>query len=332
MKLKKDMKIAYIRNQSQGVNYHRLEVPMSLLAHEGMNVTELDIVRHDADFDVVIFNRLPSQFQPLSTLERLKNRGVKIIFDIDDYWTRPFWLQNDGKVYEHEYTLEIIKGLRLANHIWVSTPYLQEQIAGLMLESTLIPNAINYEEPQFTNQRPERSEAVVGWIGGVNHHMDFKMIETAFHKGIQGEVMIGGLRQVDQYWKYLGQVLKGGRHDKIKYYQGLDVYNYAVLYNEMDIMLLPSFGDKFTRCKSNLKLLEAGAFKIPVISNGVIYKEVNNKIGFRVNSDKEWNKAVEKLKKSRRMRNEIGEALFDYTSTKYDIRKINETRKQIIEL
>jgi len=326
------MKVAYVRNPSQGVNYHRLEVPMSLLAFGGMSVTELDIVRHDADFDVVIFNRLPSQFQPLSTIERLKQRGIKIIYDLDDYWTRPNWLINDGRVYEKEYTLEIIKCLKLADVVWVSTPYLQEQIAGLMVKSLLVPNALNYEEEQFKNLRPERNNPVVGWIGGVNHHMDFKTIEMAFHKGIDGEVVIGGLRQIDNYWKYLGQVLKGGRHDKIKYFQGLDVYNYAVLYNELDIVVLPSYDDTFTKCKSNLKLLEAGAFKLPVITNGVAYKEVNNKIGLRVEGDREWIKAVKKLKESKRMRTELGEALHDYTTTKYDINKINQIRKQSIEL
>jgi hypothetical protein len=69
-----------------------------------------------------------------------------------------------------------------------------------------------------------------------------------------------------------------------------------------------------------------------VITNGVIYREVNNKIGLRVHTDREWQKGLTRLIESKRMRTELGEALHEYTTTKYDINKINLIRKQSIEL
>jgi glycosyltransferase involved in cell wall biosynthesis len=320
-------KIAYLRNPSQGVHYHRLEIPMSLLSSEH-NITETDIYKmHTDDYEVVIFNRLP--YQPLSNLEKLKKRGVKIIMDIDDYWTRPAWHGNYYNNFEEdEWTSEIIKALRLADVIWVSTPFLQRRIAELQLTSYLVPNALHYEEQQFRKIHVARP-TTVGWVGGGSHHMDFRALILPMRTNTVQPVLCG-VNQLTDYWYLMARIMGGGDPKKVKLIENTTQYNYAMLYNELDIVVLPSYSDTFTMCKSNLKLLEAGAFKLPVITNGGVYSEVNKKIGINVSSPREWVKAINKLKESKRMRQDLGESLHEYTTKKYDIHKINQIRNQTI--
>lgn len=327
------MKIAYLKSPSQGVHYHRLEMPFYLMANEGYNITETNIYRmHDDDYDVLIFNRLPF-YQPLSTIMRLKNRGVKVVVDLDDYWERPFYHSNYS-VYEREYKEEIIKALKIADVVWVSTEELRDRLKKIGVESVLVPNALNYDEPQFNWGNIDHPLSF-GWVGGTEHQMDFRLLIEPLKMKFKAQPTLCGV-QVDEegnlsrYHQFLGQVLSGGNPAKTKYILATDVDNYGRLYNYLDIVLLPSHNDVFSSCKSNLKLLEAGSHKLPVITNGVVYKEVNNKIGLRVSTAREWQKGLKKLIESQRMRNELGEALHEYTRTKYDINKINQIRKQTI--
>lgn len=329
------MKLLYIKSPSAGVHYHRLELPFYLLANDGMNVTESNIYRmHDDEYDVVVFNRLP-YYQPLTTIVRLQSKGVKVIVDLDDYWERPIYNSNYS-VYESEYKDEILKALKIANVVWVSTPELQDRLKKIQIESVLVPNALCYDEPQFNRTEIDHPLSF-GWVGGGEHQIDFRKLIEPFKHRFKALPVIGGATttkegELSRYHQFLGQVLAGGNPSKCKYYLATDVNNYGHLYNYLDIVVLPSHDDVFSRCKSNLKLLEAGSHKLPVITNGVVYKEVNNKIGIRVSSDREWVKGMNRLIESKRMRAELGEALHDYTKTKYDIKKINTIRKQSIEL
>ena len=324
------VKVAYLKNPSAGVNYHRLESPLGLLASEQMPVTETDIyIMGQHNFDVLIFNRIP--YQPYSNFVKLKQQGVKIIFDLDDYWIIPEWHGMFSPQYEKEYWQEIIKYLRLADVVWVSTPYLQGLIADMMIDSVLIPNALDYNDPQFQRADFKRDRLQCGWVGVGNHHMDFKVIENPFKQhSLKVDMVLAGVHELSEYWRYLAQVISGGKYKSVKFVKDLDVYNYGVLYNELDMVLLPSYNDTYTLCKSNLKLLEAGAHSLPVITNGGIFKEVNNKIGIRCESERDWIKGVKRLTESKRMRAELGQALNEYTKTKYDINKINQIRLQTI--
>ena len=324
------IKIGYLRNASQGVNYHRLEVPMNLISMQGYHVTETDIAHMtDSNFDVLIFNRIP--FQPYSNIEKLKKQGVKIIFDIDDYWVRPQWHGMFNNQYESEFATEIIKYLRLADVVWVSTPYLQGLIAQMHIKSYLIPNALDYTQPQWQHMKKDKDSLSCGWVGVGNHHMDFRMIQSAFSRqSLPVQMVLAGVNELSEYWRYLAQVISGGRYQSVKFVKDLDVYNYGILYNELDIVLLPSFYDTYSLCKSNLKLLESGAHSLPVITNGNIFKEVTNKIGVRCNGDRDWVRGVKKLTESRRMRAELGQALNEYTKEKYDINKFNQIRLSTI--
>lgn len=326
------MKIAYLKSPSVGVHYHRLEMPFYLLANEGLNITETNIYRmHDDDYDVLIFNRLP-YYQPLSTIEKLKLRGVKVVVDLDDYWERPFYNSNYS-IYEPEFKAEILNALKIADVVWVSTLELQARLKKLGVESVYVPNALNYDEPQFNRTEIDHPLSF-GWVGGGNHQIDFRAIIEPFKTRFKALPVIGGAvlegDELSRYHQFLGQVLAGGNPSKCKYYLNTDVNNYGHLYNYLDIVVLPSASDVFSLCKSNLKLLEAGSHKLPVISNGGAYKEVNGKIGIRANSPREWVKAMNRLIESKRMRNELGEALHEYTKEKYDIKKINTIRKQTL--
>ena len=324
------IKLAYFENVG-GVHFHRLQVPFDYISKE-MRVSEVNYVPLDShDFDVVVFNRMPNNLYPYGAIKKLKEQGVKIIYDIDDYWTRQQYNMNYDDAYETQYTIEILKYLRLADVVWCATEKLLELCRPFNQNCHYIPNALDYSYPMWQRIEMERTTPNFGWVGGLSHQYDFGRLRQHFDERFKAGIVLGGFTQeASRYWEFLGQVLSGGQIHKVKMYNALTPDKYGYLYNHLDIVVLPTNNDLFSSCKSNLKLLEAGSHKLPVITNGGYYKEVNGKIGLRITTPKDLKRAMNKLIESKSMRQELGEALHEYTSTKYDLHKINQLRIQTI--
>lgn len=322
-------KIAYFRNPSRGVNYHRLAVPLRRLSSE-YDVTEVDLIPLKTDhYDVFIFNRSTPNVFPYSAVVELKKQGMKFIYDLDDYWTRPEYNMNYRQGLEDIYTIDILKYLRLADVVWTSTKKLQELIAPINPNVVLVPNCLDYSEDMWIRQEVQR-ELTFGWVGGISHHKDFETIIDFHRQPYKAKGVLCGVEKVDEYWKYLGNIITGGDYKSVKFVKDMEAHEYGYLYNEIDIKILPSAKDLFTECKSNLKLLEAGAHKLPVITNSGIYRKELNGRGVIAENPTTWRKALNRLIESKAMRQDYGEALHEYTKTNYDLDKANQIRKQTI--
>jgi glycosyltransferase involved in cell wall biosynthesis len=106
----------------------------------------------------------------------------------------------------------------------------------------------------------------------------------------------------------------------------MDIRNYALMYNLMDCALAPLCNDKFSQCKSNLKILEAGAFSLPIIcSNVEPYKEFIE-LGLVINPKGDWDGAMKSLIGNPKKGVELGARLHDYVKENYNIKKINQIR------
>ena len=114
-----------------------------------------------------------------------------------------------------------------------------------------------------------------------------------------------------------------------------DVYNYGQLYNEVDVCLVPLISNEFNRCKSELKLVEAGTMGKPVIVsdtepynswikhgvNGLKVKESRNNI--------DWYLAMKKLIKEPQLRKDLAAGLKDTIEEYFDMDTHNEARAEL---
>lgn len=129
------------------------------------------------------------------------------------------------------------------------------------------------------------------------------------------------------------------------------VTTYATNYNNFDISLAPLEETTFNRVKSQLKVLEAGFFKKPIIAQDFgpytidiknAYEEgkfVNGGNGLLVPSIKNhklWYKSIKLLIDNPNFRLDIGEKLYEDVSIKYNLEKVSKDRaewyKQIVKL
>lgn len=333
------MKICYIAPQNTGVTYHRLQIPINKLSeHKEFDCYSINGFTKDnlpTQFDVIIFNRLFVQGEPY--LEMAKDKGVKIILDLDDDIELPEWHIGYDTIGQPLVKERIIKHIEFADVVWCASEYLANKVKRWNKNSVYIPNAIDFRQPQFIIDKVKNEIPTVGYVGMANHHLDVQLLTNGFAKMLNEKnfnVMVAGYDKAQKdYWEMiLAPFNTFGRlaESRLKVVEKTDFLNYGFVYNHIDIALAPLVNNEFNRCKSSLKILEAAAFKIPIIvSNVEPYKEFIN-IGLALTTHDNWDGQIQRLIKNKKVRETLGENLHEYVKENYNIQKINKLRIQTL--
>ena len=309
------MKIALIENQSIGVNIHRLLTPYShLQPHHEVIMTNGVLT---ADYDIVVFNRLPNQC--LTDLEKLKAKGVKIVVDLDDWIELPRYHYGYSKNSVKQIA-PILDSLNLADVITVSTYTLQKELKKLGYNSEVLPNFIQH------NLKNEPTEHAIGWVGGAGHVNNLFTMSKPLQAEYKAKRILGGYTkdEIQSEW-YLKIMSGNGKYD-IGVRKPTST-NYMELYRDITIGLLPSFNDTFTLCKSDLRALEYASMGIVGVTNGGCYERTK---AIKVN-DKSFEKTVKRLINFKDYYSDMQALQVEWFIERNDIKKITQKRLQIIE-
>lgn len=319
------MKILLVCHNITGVEYHRLITPHSKMD----DVTSIANIDHQPDsffydYDLIVSSSVISKLGNQELLwKQLKRVGIPVVIDRDDTWVLP----HNHPMYREwqlkERAKDIIYNLKRADLVTTTTPYLANLIRTYNDKVQILPNAIDFTQPQFI-PNPEiaamKSDLVhIGWSGSATHLQDLQMIEgdlLSLNKGIEKDykLMLAGFYEGDYTWNKYEEIFTSNfiiGDDNYGRINTADVNSYAQAYNLMDIGLIPLKDTNFNRSKSNLKMLEMGAFGLPVIVSDVEpYQELsehgNNCL---VAGKREWYKSMRKLIDNPELRKDLGSQL-----------------------
>ena len=329
------VKIIYINEKDSGVGYHRLQIPFANLDQDykdldikGTNGFTLEF--HPRQFDIVVLNRMYKHDEDY--LLKAKNSGCKIILDIDDWIKLPDYHHKDG-VKDSILEQRILDAIGYADVIWTASEYLKECLKDYHTNIVYIPNAIDFTQPQFIPNKKPQEKYTIGWIGANNHHLDLKKLAEPFTKLLKNKnhsLLLGGYNDSSiEYYQLIESYFTSNFQRPPNQYtrvEWMDVMNYALMYNLMDCALAPLGSDKFSQCKSNLKVLEAGAFSLPIIcSNVEPYKEFIEQ-GLVLTPKGDWDGVMKSLISNPKKGIELGAKLHKYVREKYNIKTINKLR------
>lgn len=236
-----------------------------------------------------------------------KNRGVKIVVDIDD----DFDLNPDHNLYHHWINSgtrdDIIKSLKLADIVTVTTTTLADKIRTVNKNVEIVPNALPFDEDQFCLSTDFSSTKAV-YAAGPSHNNDVSWIEPS------SDVTIACLKR-EGFAQKDCQPLR----------------SYMSLYDGHRLALAPLMKNSFNECKSNLKLLEAGAKGIPLLASKCLpyYNEVDRSIVIYAETPTKFNKIIRESSDS--FLKERGQETAEHVRRCYHIRDSNKIRKQIFE-
>ena len=225
------------------------------------------------------------------------DQNKPVIYDTDDYDVA---LPKTHGLYGYYQKIKAVEKvdwmLNNASAVTTTTDY----IAGKLQDRTntpvhVVPNCINYNEPRWNYPKPESNRIRIGWAGGASHLEDLKLlsgvVEALFNiYGDKLEFIIGGYdtRGTYSYYDELGKIQTRASegHETIwihmvdslfgsisksakRVLKTLPFDSYGWHYSQMDIGLVPLIDTEFNRCKSPLKLLEFGAYGVPVVASNV---------------------------------------------------------------
>ena len=193
------------------------------------------------------------------------------------------------------------------------------------------PNGIDFFQPQFIPQRNKQDKYTIGWLGANNHHLDLKKLAEPFKKLLKNKnhkLLLAGYNQTSpEYYEFIeGIFTSNGQRPPTQYIrtEWMSIQNYALPYNLMDAALAPLCSDKFSQCKSNLKVLEAAAFSLPIIcSNVEPYKEFIDQ-GLVLTPKGDWDGVMKGLISNPIKGIQLGAKLHEYVKENYNIKKINK--------
>lgn len=367
------MKILVVtQSKETGLTYHRQAVQHRHLLrnYDGYTVDlTYDISEATTDqlkdYQVVSFLRnVSTTGQTVEILNKCKEAGCKTVIDIDDYWNLHPSHELYGAYKEHNIPQQTVDGLTNCDWVTTTTEHFADKIKEFNKNVTVLPNSIDPVEPQYTQAPTFGGDRVrFGWIGGVYHAEDIKLLYPGFKdvwKTVDNskfQFCLGGYNpnhaynfleglftdfgkypKDKEYWNYLFEATQKDSHlmdgQPYKRLWGKDVNEYASLYNEIDVALVPLNSNAFNGYKSQIKIIEAGWFKKACIVSNVLPYSVDctNQNSILVQPGKKgnnWGSAIKSLIKNPERISELGEAMHEVVREKYMMDKVNVVRDQL---
>lgn len=329
------LRICAVGSRHSGVTYHRLALPLSVMKKEYCIITDTmtEEMLIEKDINVVVVNRF-CELIPLPDLLKWRSKiGFKLVVDIDDYWEL-FSQHLSAKTYRDLNISNVIRNyIRYADLVTTTHNRLRLEIIKINPNCYILPNALPFDKDQFTATRKVNELVNIAHTGSITHFPDMRqlknpMIELSKSKSFREstQMLLCGWNKVNEWhWKQMAEWFTANERLNHKILESMPVDLYMNFYQEADILLAPLLDNKFNRLKSNLKALEAGAKRIPLMAmKRAPYDDIPT-----VCWVDNWERDIKRMAFSSQMRTDFGESNAEYVREHYDLFKINELRLAI---
>ncbi len=185
------IRILAIPSDQYGVGKFRVMGPYTHLQENYGEDFHIDIKysveNDDSEFDnydavilhSFIHNKVPFETN-LERIEWLKNKGIKVIVDIDDFWTPDQRHPMYHTIIKSETNKKKVQLLRAADYVTTTTTVFRDTInKKLGLKNIVIfPNAIDENEQQYKPNTEKSDKIRFGWLGGSSHFHDLELLKS----------------------------------------------------------------------------------------------------------------------------------------------------------
>ena len=257
------------------------------------------------NFDIVCFHQclFTSSFQEevwKMIIYCKKQYGTKFVLDIDDYWDYHKNHPAREACVFNMFPDKMMMNFKLFDYVTTTTEYFKNIIKDYFPEDRIyvFENGISKDDEQFSIKKNKSDKIRIGLTGGSSHTEDIKQllefpkyltekqldeIELVFcgydTKNAENVVIDETgkivdrkpLADKDNWWVQTENKFK----QEVKHYKRIESKDimkgeFGKIYDDIDVLLVPLTNNKFNRCKSELKFIEAGFTNTAVISSKVI--------------------------------------------------------------
>jgi glycosyltransferase involved in cell wall biosynthesis len=188
------LNILIVPSDTQGVGHFRSIWPAQQLKKQYGDQINIKVTTNpnlDPDFlakyDIIHFHRNLGAYENSEVLfGQLRERGITLICDIDDYWNPPSTHPLYSVIKNDKMDEKIKRNLELADYVTTTTNIFAEKIRKEVEGSNVyvIPNAVNMNDKMWKSEVEDNptDKVRIAWIGGSSHLHDLKLLEPSFTK------------------------------------------------------------------------------------------------------------------------------------------------------
>ena len=226
----------------------------------------------------------------------LKERNERVIVDMDDdFHSIPVHHPGYRSVGmgNPKFIGEIEECISVADGLIVTTEALKERWAPHQSNIRIIPNGWSKANPYWGMTSP-RDTFNVGWGGTITHRIDFELIRKPLISLTREYpkicIVVAGDHKIYQQFNNVSE--------KNKLFLPMVQYkDYPLTIGYFDVMLAPVVDDAFNRAKSDIKLVDACASRIPFVASNVGEYAKWKEGGVCVSTEDTWYTTLESLYK-----------------------------------
>jgi len=267
-----------------------------------------------------VFFRCPITDTVKSFIELAKSQNKTVFYDIDDlvfdkeYTKTIKYLETMNKS-ELDLYYDGVKRmgdtLKKCDYAITTTPGLAKELSKYVKEVFINRNVASEKMVEYSIRttkeiKKDNDKVIIGYLSGsITHNADFELILPTLKRILK--------ENDNAYLKVCGLL---DIPTELKEYENRIISSPFVSWKRLpeviasiDINLAPLEKSIFNEAKSENKWVEAALCKVPTVaSNFGAFKEMiqNKKDGLLCDNDKEWYQALDKLVKSKELREEIG--------------------------
>jgi GT2 family glycosyltransferase len=279
---------------SQGCGWHRIQVPMGSLLNVGLAEGRIDMRPWPveqivaANPDVIVWQRQVEEGMfDLMASYRKALPNVFMIYEIDDFFAglppKSFWSGFIPSNVEER----IMRGIALCDAVTTTT----ERLAAWLRERgakdvRVAPNVVPMSRMRRREQPKPGTKLRIGWAGSLSHEGDIELLDKAMAD--IGEAV---------EWVFMG-IQPKNPPVRVEFHEGVPVNTYMDEMEKLnlDLLLGPLEDNEFNRCKSNLRLLDAGALNVPVIAQRIIpYTEGDPPVFAYCETPEDWSREISRF-------------------------------------
>ena len=184
------IRLLAIPSDQHGVGKFRILDPYKFISENHGDEIHVDISLNPdnsdeffQDYNIVVFHSFIHQTDHESNVSRikwLKNKGIKVIMDIDDLWFVDQRHPMYHAIKQQKVGEKKIEMMKLVDYVTTTTPIFANTIREkLKLNNVeVFPNAVDENEPQFKQNVIKSDKIRFGWLGGSSHLHDIELMRN----------------------------------------------------------------------------------------------------------------------------------------------------------
>ena len=281
------------------------------------------------DYDIVVVQQ-PHGPEWLDLIARMQAKGVKVIFEVDDYLhaIRHMEDHTSRDKYTARLLTEIEAAMQACDAMIVSTKWLKIKYQKFNSNAFVCRNGIDLRRYQL--ERPDRGDMVnVGWAGATGH---LKAIAPWLLRVSQIMQLRENTTFVSIGQPFADGFKKGGWGTRALAVPFAAIEQYPAAMTLLDIALAPAGTSRFHRGKSDLRWVEASALGIPVIASPLIYDEILDGVtGFIAPNPEKMTEHLLRLVDSPALRHKVGQAAKEHVEARRTIQFLKKNWERVFE-